>query len=473
LGRPPAGHPGAKDAALIAGLQRAHAIAARIDADPLTSGAGASPLDAPKDALERRICRTAFLAPDLQLAILQGRHRRAHPRQDRPVQKAWNVDGRVRTLGYRSKGRTLEIDVDEAKTVRVIFARYLELGSVHRLVAELEMLGIMSRRRTTKAGQEFGGVPFTRGPLFHLLRNRTYLGEIPHKDTSYPGQHPGIIDRETFDQVQELLSKAAARRDSDAAPTEAATDQTRSLFVGRIRDEHSRPMTPTRAQKGGRHYRYYISRGPEHGDAASPHKRRRISASLLEETCLERLRRLGLLSPTADRGEIRNIIEEVEVGAGAVVLTVSAAVIELAGGEDLIRLQLVSGDRLVVTEASATLHLMLTTKRRGLKTVAFGPSGSNALQRPQLDHVLTSALLKAEAWKRKMLGGEVATLAELAAEEGLTPPYAVRVIGAAFLAPDLKAAILEGRQPPALTFKAIISRDVPISWSEQRALYSR
>jgi site-specific DNA recombinase len=76
LGRPPAGHPRAKDAALIAGLRRAHAIAARIDADPLTSGAGASPLDAPKDALERRICRMAFLAPDLQLAILQGRHRR-------------------------------------------------------------------------------------------------------------------------------------------------------------------------------------------------------------------------------------------------------------------------------------------------------------------------------------------------------------------------------------------------------------
>jgi site-specific DNA recombinase len=317
-------------------------------------------------------------------------------------------------LGYRSKGRTLEIDEDEAKTVRVIFARYLALGSVHRLVAELGELGIMSRRRTTNAGQEFGGVPFTRGPLFHLLRNRTYLGEIPHKDTSYPGQHSGIIDRETFAQVQELLSKAAARCDSETAPTETAPEQTRPLFVGRIRDEHGRPMTPTRAQKGGRHYRYYISRGPEHGGAASPHKRRRISASLLEETCLERLRRLGLLSPTADRGEIRNIIEEIEVGARVVVLTIAAAVIERAGGEDLIRLKLVSGDQLVVTGASATLHLVLTTKRTGLKTVAFGPSGSNALQRPQLDHVLTSALLKAETWKRKMLGGEVAKAPEKA-----------------------------------------------------------
>ncbi|MFX9054068.1 recombinase family protein, partial [Acinetobacter baumannii] len=91
----------------------------------------------------------------------------------------------------------------------LIFDRYLELKSVHRLVQDLGARGVVSKRRTTKDGRTMGGVPFTRGPLFHLLRSRTYLGEVPHKDTSYPGQHPAIIDRETFDRVQALLDASA------------------------------------------------------------------------------------------------------------------------------------------------------------------------------------------------------------------------------------------------------------------------
>ena len=37
------------------------------------------------------------------------------------------------------------------------------------------------------------GVPFTRGPLFHLLNNRIYRGEIVHKGNAWPGDHDAIL----------------------------------------------------------------------------------------------------------------------------------------------------------------------------------------------------------------------------------------------------------------------------------------
>jgi DNA invertase Pin-like site-specific DNA recombinase len=71
--------------------------------------------------------------------------------------------------GYDAKDRTLVINPAEAATVRHIFQRYLELGSVHALKVELEAQGIISKRQVSASGRVRGGVPFGRGALFHLL----------------------------------------------------------------------------------------------------------------------------------------------------------------------------------------------------------------------------------------------------------------------------------------------------------------
>ena len=74
--------------------------------------------------------------------------------------------------------RALRANPGEAATVRLIFATYLELGSVSALERWLEAEGIGTRQRTTGSGKRTGGGPFNRGALFYLLRNRTYLGKI-------------------------------------------------------------------------------------------------------------------------------------------------------------------------------------------------------------------------------------------------------------------------------------------------------
>ncbi len=120
-------------------------------------------------------------------------------------------------LGYDPHGRTLVINEAEAKQVRHIFQRYLELGSVHILRDELEREGQHSKRWTSRSGKEIGGAVFGRGALFHLLSNRHYLGEIVHKETSYPGLHPAIVDAELFQAVQlRLVQNGGAKRRAKA-----------------------------------------------------------------------------------------------------------------------------------------------------------------------------------------------------------------------------------------------------------------
>ena len=111
-------------------------------------------------------------------------------------------------LGYDPSGRTLTINAPEAEQVRAIFARYLQVQSVHKLVPLLAAEGVRSKVRiVARTGLPIGGGPMNRGALFHLLSNRIYLGQIVHKGEAHPGLHPAIIDEDTFAQVQALLAQ--------------------------------------------------------------------------------------------------------------------------------------------------------------------------------------------------------------------------------------------------------------------------
>jgi site-specific DNA recombinase len=93
-------------------------------------------------------------------------------------------------FGYRPQDRTLVIAEAEAEIVRLIFALYLERGTVRDVDAELHRRAIAMPARTTKGGRTYGARGFSRGQLYKLLSNPIYCGEIRHKDTRYPGQRP-------------------------------------------------------------------------------------------------------------------------------------------------------------------------------------------------------------------------------------------------------------------------------------------
>ncbi|WP_379552475.1 recombinase family protein [Qipengyuania sp. DGS5-3] len=164
-------------------------------------------------------------------------------------------------LGYKAVDRKLVVIPKEAETVREIMRRYLEADSIRALVGELRRDGIVSKRYVSKRGNAKGGNPFKRGSLTWLLSNPLYVGEVRHKDKTYPGQHDAIVDQETFDSIQRKL-KARGSSGSAAGPKRRL-----ALLAGMIRDDRGRPMSPTHTKNHGRRYTYYASNMNDDSDA--------------------------------------------------------------------------------------------------------------------------------------------------------------------------------------------------------------
>jgi site-specific DNA recombinase len=80
-------------------------------------------------------------------------------------------------LGYANIDKKLVVVPEEAETVRSIFKRYFELGSIGALVEKLDRTGVRTKRRAGAKGLMGGGVRFGVGALAYLLKNRLYVGE--------------------------------------------------------------------------------------------------------------------------------------------------------------------------------------------------------------------------------------------------------------------------------------------------------
>src|SRR2546429_3022448 len=113
--------------------------------------------------------------------------------------------GGMAPLGYETKNRKITVVEEEAERIGIIFRRYLELGSINLVMTDLRKRGILTKVRSLSNGRTVGGIPFTGGPLAHLLRNRFYIGEVAYKGEIFPGEQPAILDRDLFDAVQAKL----------------------------------------------------------------------------------------------------------------------------------------------------------------------------------------------------------------------------------------------------------------------------
>jgi len=186
-------------------------------------------------------------------------------------------------LGYRIEGSKLVVDEAEAATVRLIFERYLALGSLTPLLSELRQQGIVTKQRQLASGAVRGGIAFTRGPLGYLLKNRTYIGATVHRGQSYSGEHDAIIAPELFEAVQEKLASASCKSGRRQTSSQA-------LLMGRLFDDQNNRMTPSYANKAGRRYRYYVCSALQQGRAEEAGSITRVSASNIEEAILQALR---------------------------------------------------------------------------------------------------------------------------------------------------------------------------------------
>jgi site-specific DNA recombinase len=392
--------------------------------------------------------------------------------------------GGLAPLGYASQDRKLVVVAEEAATVRRIFARYRELGSVRRLKQELDNQGIRSKQRRDRNGSAAGGELFSRGALYALLSNPIYIGEIAHKGARYPGQHAAILDRQTWEGVQEQL-RAGAPASRRRAP------DSRSPLRAKLFDEAGHRLTPSHATKAGRRYRYYVSRPLVTGTAADAPGAWRLPAAQLEHLVASEAAVM-----LAEPGPIAAVLETAglpperlpaalaradqyrqELGRDA---TQSEALASIVNRIELnpMRLRVILSlaallpappEAPALREAVLTGEVPLRIKRRGVEMRLVIEAASVAPAKP--DPVLWKEIRRAHRCFQALVSGQISSVAALARVEGVSDRYLSRLLPLAFLAPDIVEAIAAGHQPPELTAHRLIrTLDLPIAWAAQKQL---
>jgi site-specific DNA recombinase len=390
-------------------------------------------------------------------------------------------------LGYDVKDRKLIVNEPEASTLRLIFRRYAELGSVALLKAALDRQDIVSKRREGAGGRLAGGQHFSRGALYLMLQNRIYRGDIVHQGEAHPGQHEAILDPELWQIVQDKL--AANRQERSLAVGAEAP----SLLAGLIVDADGNPMTPIHATKKAKRYRYYVSASLLAGDRSRAQKGMRVPAGDIEALVLDRLR--AFFSSRTDIGDALTPLD-LEARAFDAALrnacTLSKRWLAMPPIErkslvlDIVEQISVAADRIEIRLSRVNVAAALQVGERG--------------QRPDLDPVVLSIEAKVRrAGKGKRLVIENGAEAEVNAGlvEMIKEAFAIRnqllsgshdsieamsgrlamnkgrltsLVRLSYLGPEIVRALLAGSQSNALTPSRLLrlSKNLPHDWKEQR-----
>ena len=343
-------------------------------------------------------------------------------------------------LGYEARDKKLVVNKTEAETVRTIFRRYLELQSFSKLVEDLDRRGIVTKRRDTKVAKYNGGIPFTYGPLAYFLRNRIYLGEVHHGGKWFEGEHPAIIDRITFDRVQQLLATKANGR-------KAKRSESGALLMGKLYDDRGNLMSPSFSSKNGVRYRFYVSSALLRGRKTEAGSVTRVSAGAIESAVLAALKQRHADSDNEPSPIGR--LERVVVARDQLLLKMAGAsgTYDLGGG------------------ASQEISIAWLTEAKNSAGVieAGGRPGSTR------NESLIQSVVRAQVWLQSLRDGRYQSVEMLAKAIRLHPKVIRKALRLAFLSPAMTAAILDGDQPNTLSL-AKIPKLLPLSWSEHRRL---
>ena len=140
-------------------------------------------------------------------------------------------------IGYRRISgvkNSIEIDPETAPIVQGIFRAYLaQTGTVVEL------------------RKQYAQYISNQNQLYRMLRNRLYIGEVEYDGKVYQGQHPAIIDRQTFDRVAALLP-------GHRSSPRPGRQKYQYLLQGLVYCECGKKMVPySVTKKDGKRYFYY------------------------------------------------------------------------------------------------------------------------------------------------------------------------------------------------------------------------
>ena len=194
--------------------------------------------------------------------------------------------GGIPPLGYDVRDRKLVVNETEAELVRLIFTRFLRVGSATKLAQELRRAGHTTKSWTTQDGKHRPGKPIDKGAIYKILNNRIYLGEAVHKGDELSRRARGDHrSRRPGTRCTSILAENTVAR---ANGTRA---QTPALLRGLIFAPGGHAMTPSHSRKSGKLYRYYVATDAiRQGYAECPV--RSVPAAEVEEAVVAQVRHL-------------------------------------------------------------------------------------------------------------------------------------------------------------------------------------
>jgi hypothetical protein len=103
--------------------------------------------------------------------------------------------------------------------------------------------------------------------------------------------------------------------------------------------------------------------------------------------------------------------------------------------------------------------------RRGVQAKIIVEGG---MQERRPDQALVTMVIRARDWADRLIKGEAQTMAEIAAREGVSMQYVVRLMPLAFLAPQIVDQIIASTQPVAITANRLAwVEELPCRWRQQ------
>jgi site-specific DNA recombinase len=363
-------------------------------------------------------------------------------------------------LGYAAVDKKILVVPAEAAAVRVIFARYLELGSIRGLAEDLDRRGIRSKPRPLSNGRTIGGVRFGVGALAHLLKNRFYIGEVVYRGEVHRGEHEPILDSALFEAVQaKLAAQALARR--------CRLRGSPAILSGRLFDNRGNRMSPTHSNKGGARYRYYVSQAVLQRKPPPPGLISRVPAVEIEALVVTALRKhldasgAGDQVPYNDRELLERHLERVTLTPNYLELRLRQIVETEEGHETA------NNDSPRPSIASVTTIAVPWTSPvpAAVKGIIYVPAHNTPIKAGRREALLI-AIAKARQWIDDLAHGRATSVAVIARREAKVERHIRLLAPLAFVSPRIVSALLDGTAPADLTLTKL-TRALPYSWVEQ------
>jgi site-specific DNA recombinase len=168
----------------------------------------------------------------------------------------------VREMVEGREIRTVAIDPERAPLIKLAFELYVTgKYSLSELATILAARGLRSRATPRKPSKELG-----TNDLATVLRNDYYIGVVRYAGVVSEGRHQKLVDDETFQAVQDLLT---AKRQSGERPWRHHHYLRGTIHCGQCGGR----LVYTRANGRGGTYEYFVCMGRGKGICNQPHHR--------------------------------------------------------------------------------------------------------------------------------------------------------------------------------------------------------